>query len=340
MSFRNAVTQCLSGATEYDSGQAIEAVEAYRYSQRGCDVVFIFFSGKYGLISVQGLNELSQLLDAIANDSDIRGIILTDNNAPRGDKPHMSFRGLDIKTEFVSPFEKIATGDEQPMRRLLDAGQSVVEQIAQYPKPIAGVVAGDIYGGGVELLAFTYLIVGEGMEMAVPECRLNVPQFLSDNEMPLELGDKRLDDPYCLFPGWHGHRSLLHRMGERGRCSKETAVIMNDRFVFEGMKGKTRAQTAQWLGMVDEVHPVDKLRDAAVRYIYIQNLEAFERRELDRWSAPQRPADAPRDAADRGTLGAVACDHALYDEHKGSWRDAGNRDAVLMIGAMREAMIS
>ena len=328
--FQNPVTCRLADAPRE---REYRSLNVHRYTEGGCTVAVVFFGGKHGLMTIRGLTEFSRLLECVGDDPELSGLILTDNNPVREDGRHLSLPGLDIKAEFVHTFEAIANGDEGPMRALLTAGQRAVEGVAKSQKPIVGAIAGDAYGGGVELLAFTYSILGEAARIALPECRLDVPGFLERNRITLALGKKTIEHPCCLFPGWHGHRSLLHRMWELSRIPATLATIRNDQFVFRGINGQLDASTAHEIGMIDEVHRADELFEAAFGHVK----QGVVHRTLDNWSSPVRPTEVPpRDSRD--TLGARACDQSLY-ENSGSWQEIGHRDADLMIQAIRDAMV-
>lgn len=116
-------------------------------------------------------------------------------------------------------------------------------------------------------------------------------------------------------------------MHERRKPLAEEVVI-NDVFVFRGMEGKIIAPYATHLGIVDDCQPEEVLFDATISRFDLE-LYPFEQRKLERWTAPRRPITSTRLG-----LGRQACDKALY-AGSGTWTVVGQRDAEIMVEAMR-----
>lgn len=294
------------------------------------------FATRNGVITGTGLRELCTQLDRLARDVEIQGVILTDVNEKRPGKGLLSFPGVDIVREFLPIFKEMDEGNTQPMRDLLNDGQKAVLKIAKFPKPFCGVVRGVTLGGGVELMSFTYCLMAEDASLALPECGLNVPEFLKNaakkSGTTLKLRDD-IEEPCCLFPGWHGLRSVLYRMLERKKVSRAEAIEANDKFVFDGLDGKVDSGTALKYGFVDAVLPVTELLDAA--NLYIESSVDFKPRVLMPWDDP--PVRAHEPTGERETVGRRHCDDALYNG-TGTWDFLGNRDSLLMLKAMLEGL--
>lgn len=331
LALRNPVTSNLEG-TRYQQDE-YTTTHFVDIGDRG-NVAVIYFSGQsdpkskgMSFITVPGMRELSSRLEAMATDPTLFSAIWTENNDPSIGQAYTSFPGINIRTEFAPAFNGIPRGDFTHMQIILETGQKLVEQMMQFPKPLVGIFGGDIYGGGMELMDPTYSIMGTEAHIALPECGLDVPEFLGKS---LEIDPTRIKDPHCLFPGWHGQRSTLYRMIERG-ANLEEAIQINETFVFHGMVGKLTADEALARNMVDAIGPTDQLYDAAIDYM--RTIDGFSPRTLGIWEAPQ----IPESMVERKTIGRIACHNSLYN-NSGSWREVGEFDSLLMLSAMAEGL--
>lgn len=195
--FNNIITRHLEGSERYCEGEGTD-LETYRYSSRYGDICVMYFSAKLGAITSPGMREMNSVLEQVADDPDIVGVVLTENNAPQTGKPHLSFPGINIK-EFGKIIAQIQKGNDQLMIDLLKLGQGLVQRIAEYPKRIVSTFLGDCYGGGVELTCFTHSVLGENAAVALPECTLDPLEFLDPPKFGIDTN--KIKNPSACFLG-------------------------------------------------------------------------------------------------------------------------------------------
>ncbi len=111
------------------------------------------------------LEELSQALDNVADDEDIRVLVLTG----AGDKAFVA--GADIK--------ELAGLSALQAKCFARKGQSVINKIAALPIPAIAAVNGYALGGGTEMaLACDFIYAAESASMGLPETTLGlIPGF-------------------------------------------------------------------------------------------------------------------------------------------------------------------
>ncbi|QPA30299.1 enoyl-CoA hydratase [Thermaerobacillus caldiproteolyticus] len=122
------------------------------------------------------LKELSMLLEQLETDDKVRVILL------HGEGRFFS-AGADIK-EFT------AVSSREQAAKLARAGQQVMEQIEQFPKPIIAAIHGAALGGGLELAMSCHIrIVAENAKLGLPELQLGIiPGFAGTQRLPRYVG--------------------------------------------------------------------------------------------------------------------------------------------------------
>ena len=111
------------------------------------------------------LTELSQALDEIAGDQDIRVLVLTG----AGDKAFVA--GADIK--------ELAGLNALQAKAFARKGQAVINQLTFLPIPVIAAVNGYALGGGMEMaLACDFIYAAESASLGLPETTLGlIPGF-------------------------------------------------------------------------------------------------------------------------------------------------------------------
>ncbi|MEP6572170.1 MAG: fatty acid oxidation complex subunit alpha FadJ [Gemmatimonadota bacterium] len=162
--------------------------------------------------------EFESALATLREDANVRAIVLISG------KPDTFIAGADIEE-----FTRLTTLVE--FERLSGEGQVLLQQLADFPKPIVVAIHGPCLGGGLELaLACHYRICTDS-----PKTQLGLPE--------VQLG---------LLPGAGGSNRLPRLIGARAALD----IIL---------AGKSeRGQKAFRLGMVDELVPVSILRSTAL----------------------------------------------------------------------------
>ena len=128
----------------------------------------------------QTINDLSNKLNEIRNNSDIRSVIIT----ATGEKAFVA--GADIK-EFQNFNKKEAL-------ELSKVGKSqLFKKIKHFPKPIISGIRGFALGGGLELALATHIrIAGPSAKLGLPECSLGlIPGYSGTQELPRIIGVNR-----------------------------------------------------------------------------------------------------------------------------------------------------
>lgn len=128
-------------------------------------------------INVEVLDELSEILNDIAAQSDIRSVIITSA------KSNGFIYGADIKL-----FTQV--DDRDGVITLLTKGQTVFNQLAALSVPTVAMINGICLGGGLELaLACSYRVAVDSSQLGLPEVKLGI------------------------FPGWGGTVRLPRLIG-------------------------------------------------------------------------------------------------------------------------------
>lgn len=170
------------------------------------------------ILSMNVLRELSELLDKIKENQEIKEIVIT------GSGKHFS-AGADIKEIRNIVFGKNPHKDGWEFARL---GLKTMGKIYNFPKPIIAFINGDCYGGGFELaLACHYRIAISDVILSFPETKLG------------------------LMSGWGG-LELIRRLGSFSDKNKKEKII---EIVSKGLY--LTAKEALGLGLVDEIENID-----------------------------------------------------------------------------------
>lgn len=122
------------------------------------------------------LKELSIILDEIEANQDIRVVLI------HGEGRFFS-AGADIKE-----FTTIQSGGD--FSKLSENGQSILERMEQFSKPIFAAIHGAALGGGLELaMACHFRIVSENAKLGLPELQLGlIPGFAGTQRLPKYVG--------------------------------------------------------------------------------------------------------------------------------------------------------
>jgi len=124
-------------------------------------VVTIDRPEKLNALNAEVVSELGQVFDELAEDDDVRGIILTGS----GEKAFVA--GADIG--------ELATMDSVSGVKVSRDGQTVFRSIERFPKPVLAAVGGYALGGGFELaLACHMRIASENARFGLPEVGLGI----------------------------------------------------------------------------------------------------------------------------------------------------------------------
>ncbi len=122
------------------------------------------------------LDALDDVLRQVANDSDIRAVVLTG-----GDRAFSA--GADIR-EFGSLV------DPTEIHAWMTRGHRVISGIARFRKPIIAAIEGYCFGGGLEVALGCHLrCAAESAELGLPEIKLGiVPGFGGTQRLPRLIG--------------------------------------------------------------------------------------------------------------------------------------------------------
>jgi enoyl-CoA hydratase len=125
------------------------------------------------------LEELSRALDGVADDEEIRVLVLTG----AGDKAFVA--GADIK--------ELAGLNALQAKRFAQKGQGVINKIAALPIPVIAAVNGYALGGGTEMaLACDFIYAAENASMGLPETTLGlIPGFGGTQRLPRLIGSNQ-----------------------------------------------------------------------------------------------------------------------------------------------------
>jgi len=170
--------------------------------------------------------ELEEIMTELAEDDNIRVVIITGAEAPgkrkafsSGDDlkdPGFDFKSPDVLSEYYKTVNKI-------MR--------LYNFIDDYPKPVIAMVNGLCIGGGVELaLSCDFIFACESATFVFPEVTLG------------------------FIPGWGGTQRLARRIGE-----SQAKMLIYTGETIDGKKAKE-------LGLVDVLTPDDELEQVTLSF--------------------------------------------------------------------------
>ncbi len=127
-------------------------------------------------LSTDLLQELSDALDNIAKDEDIRILILTG----AGDKSFVA--GADIT--------ELATFNALQGKNFAKKGQSIIDKLQKLPIPVIAAVNGFALGGGTEIaIACDFIYASENAMFGQPEINLGlIPGFGGTQRLPRLIG--------------------------------------------------------------------------------------------------------------------------------------------------------
>lgn len=151
-------------------------MELLNWTQQNNIATITIDSPPANALSSKLLKELSDVLNEIETNEDIRAIII-----------HGSGRffsaGADIK-EFTSLGSSDEYGD------LSKSGQQLMDRIEKFPKPIIAAIHGAALGGGLELAMACHMrIVTENAKLGLPELQLGIiPGFAGTQRLPRYVG--------------------------------------------------------------------------------------------------------------------------------------------------------
>lgn len=155
-------------------------------------VAYLFINNPpANVISSETVSGLSACVDYVANDSEIKAVVITGEGK-------FFIAGADIK-EFVSAFDS-----EEKGKTLSVEAQSVLNKIEQLNKPVIAAINGACLGGGLELAMSCH------MRIAADEAKLGQPE--------LNLG---------LIPGFGGTQRLARLTNK----SKALEMILTSKII-------------------------------------------------------------------------------------------------------------
>jgi enoyl-CoA hydratase len=130
-------------------------------------------------LSVKTIKELDKAIEAIAEDDDVRGVIISG----AGDKSFVA--GADISE--LHPL------DEKGAQKYASRGQDVLMKIEYLSKPVIAAVNGFALGGGCELAMACHMrVASERSKFGQPEVRLGViPGYGGTQRLPRLVGKGR-----------------------------------------------------------------------------------------------------------------------------------------------------
>ncbi|HYO81956.1 MAG TPA: enoyl-CoA hydratase-related protein [Bryobacteraceae bacterium] len=145
----------------------------------GVSVVTINRPEKLNALNVDTIFEISQVLDTIADDNAVRGLILT------GAGERAFAAGADIV--------ELASVDPLGTSELSRRGQSVFRKLETMGKPSVAAIQGFALGGGLELaMACTLRVAAETAKLGMPEVKLGViPGYGGSQRLPRLVGRGR-----------------------------------------------------------------------------------------------------------------------------------------------------
>lgn len=225
--------------------------------EEGIAVVTIDNQAALNALNAATLNQLEQIFDDLAKNSEVKGVILTG----AGEKSFVA--GADI-SEFTA-----ISGMEAP--EFMGRGQRIFDKIESFPLPVIAAVNGYCLGGGNELaMCCDIRIAAENAVFGQPEVNLAIiPGYGGTQRLPRLVGpgkakeiifaDERLNAQEALRIG------LVERVVPKGRALEEAknllkkilskgpvAVRMAKKAINEGLK-MPLAEGLKWEAMLNGV---------------------------------------------------------------------------------------
>ncbi|MDO9565821.1 MAG: enoyl-CoA hydratase-related protein [Candidatus Desulfaltia sp.] len=179
------------------------------------------------------LNELSHALDKIAENKDIRVLIITG----AGEKSFVA--GADIK--------EIATFDALDAKSFAQTGQSTINRFQELPIPVIAAVNGFALGGGCEIaLACDFIYASENALFGLPEVNLGlIPGMGGTQRLPRLIGKNMAKE--MIFTGKIIPAAEAEKIGIVNRvCSQKS--LMEETIKVAGViasKGKVSIRAAK-----------------------------------------------------------------------------------------------
>ena len=144
-------------------------------------IATITFNRPTALNALNGalIGELSQALDEIAADEDIRVLVLTG----AGEKSFVA--GADIT--------ELATFNSLVAKNFAEIGHAIIHKLQQLPIAVIAAVNGFALGGGTEIaIACDFIYASENAKFGQPEINLGViPGFGGTQRLPRLIGTNR-----------------------------------------------------------------------------------------------------------------------------------------------------
>jgi enoyl-CoA hydratase len=162
------------------------------------------------------LGELSQALDEIAADEDIRVLVLTG----AGDKSFVA--GADIT--------ELATFDSLSAKNFAAAGHAIIRKLQQLPIAVIAAVNGFALGGGTEIaIACDFIYASDNAKFGQPEINLGViPGFGGTQRLPRLIGTNQAKE--LIFTG------KMISAGEALQIGLANKVVAQEQLMEEVMK--------------------------------------------------------------------------------------------------------
>lgn len=134
---------------------------------------------KLNALNRKTVGELQRLFDELANDNQVRAIVLTG----AGEKA------------FVAGADIVEIRDQTALaaREFSERGQQLMRRIETMPKPVIAAINGYCLGGGLELaLACHFRYASENARLGLPEIKLGIiPGFGGTQRLPRLIGRSR-----------------------------------------------------------------------------------------------------------------------------------------------------
>jgi 3-hydroxyacyl-CoA dehydrogenase/enoyl-CoA hydratase/carnithine racemase len=211
----------------------------------------------------------------------------------RSGKPGMFIAGADLR-EFVASLDI----DKSKVVELCRRGQTLFGRLSKCPFITVAAVDGICVGGGAELACWCDRRVfsdGPRTEIGFPEVKIG------------------------LFPGWGGTVRATRIIGLANALEIVTSGESID------------AKTAYSMGLVSDIVPLEKLLDAAIRLVRIEQQTKEYQRDRERWAGP-----VPMSETELGFLGVTASAF-IKQQTKGQYPAPEAALEVMLEGVLQDA---